>query len=71
MPDGRANGHCMVEDSRGKTYTSEKVILCNGSDFQHLFPDLTDNLIGIHNENSAGAFEDFWSYGFFLLWFAF
>jgi len=40
---GEANGQCVVEDSRGGQYASEKVIICNGSDFQFLFPDLFEH----------------------------
>jgi len=34
------NGKCIVEDNLGGAYTSDKVIICNGRDFQHLFPKL-------------------------------
>jgi FAD dependent oxidoreductase TIGR03364 len=32
------NGKCRVEDSLGQTYSSDKVIICNGRDFRHLYP---------------------------------
>lgn len=32
------NGKCIVEDSLGQAYTGDKVIICNGRDFRHLFP---------------------------------
>lgn len=32
------NGKCVVEDSTGKSYTSDVAIICNGRDFQQLFP---------------------------------
>jgi len=35
-----ANQECIVVDSEKKVYLSEKVVICNGSDFQSLFPRL-------------------------------
>ncbi len=32
------NGKCIVEDSLGRAYTSDKVIICNGRDFRQLYP---------------------------------
>jgi FAD dependent oxidoreductase TIGR03364 len=32
------NGKCIVEDSLGRAYTSNKVIICNGRDFRQLYP---------------------------------
>jgi FAD dependent oxidoreductase TIGR03364 len=34
------NGKCMVEDSMGNSYTSDLVFICNGRDFQYLFPSI-------------------------------
>ena len=34
----QTNGTCQVEDQYGNTYQAEKVIICSGSEFQHLFP---------------------------------
>ena len=34
------NGQCMVEDNLGNTYTSDKVIICNGRDFRNLYPQV-------------------------------
>ncbi len=34
----QANGSCEVEDQYGKLYQAEKIIVCNGSEFQYLFP---------------------------------
>lgn len=35
-----ANGICIVEDSAGHQYHAENVIICNGRDFQHLYPQV-------------------------------
>ncbi|MDE3247902.1 MAG: TIGR03364 family FAD-dependent oxidoreductase [Bacteroidota bacterium] len=35
-----ANGHCIVEDSAGHQYHAENVIICNGRDFQFLYPQV-------------------------------
>jgi FAD dependent oxidoreductase TIGR03364 len=32
------NGKCIAEDTMGNSYTSDVVIICNGRDFQHLYP---------------------------------
>jgi len=34
------NGKCIVEDSLGRAYTSDKVVICNGRDFRLLYPQL-------------------------------
>jgi FAD dependent oxidoreductase TIGR03364 len=34
------NGKCQLEDQLRRKYTSDKVIICNGRDFQWLFPNL-------------------------------
>lgn len=34
----QANGTCEVEDQYGNLYQAEKVIICSGAEFQHLFP---------------------------------
>lgn len=36
----RSGDHCLVTDSRQNHYQAEKVIICNGSDFQFLFPNI-------------------------------
>ncbi|SFF50895.1 TIGR03364 family FAD-dependent oxidoreductase [Thermoflexibacter ruber] len=37
------DGLCEVIDSKGQKYTAEKVIICNGSEFKILFPELFAN----------------------------
>ena len=34
------NGKCIVEDSMGNAYTSDKVIICNGREFRQLYPQV-------------------------------
>lgn len=34
------NGKCVVEDTTGNSYTSDLVVICNGRDFQSLFPSV-------------------------------
>ncbi|HTL08244.1 MAG TPA: TIGR03364 family FAD-dependent oxidoreductase [Chitinophagaceae bacterium] len=34
------NGKCIAEDSLGRAYTSNKIIICNGRDFRQLFPEV-------------------------------
>ena len=36
----RVNGQCEVTDHQGHVYAAEKVILCNGSEFKLLYPEL-------------------------------
>lgn len=35
-----ANGKCIVEDSLGRIYYSDKAIICNGRDFNALYPEI-------------------------------
>jgi len=37
------NGKVVVEDNFGNASTGDKVIICNGRDFRHLFPTLFNN----------------------------
>jgi FAD dependent oxidoreductase TIGR03364 len=37
------NGRCIIEDTRGNAFTSNKVIVCTGRDFRHLFPQVFYN----------------------------
>lgn len=34
------NGKCIAEDNLGRSYTSNKVVICNGRDFRNLFPQV-------------------------------
>jgi len=34
------NSKCIVEDNLGRSYTSNKVIICNGRDFRNLYPQV-------------------------------
>ncbi len=37
---GYINGKCIAEDNLGNSYTADKIIICNGRDFRHLYPQV-------------------------------